>query len=538
MRQKESSFIDGFLSHNYRYPIILALSYSAAFYSFFDPVVNAIKRGDWLVCIVYISFFVFVLFIGYLLRPKQMPAQPPQKGIFKGVGKLEIEDAWPRTDDRNKLCETIKKTFKKPIILVGSSGVGKSVLLETQVVPSLKREGWKTISFSNYDDIQSLLLDNLTKTFPNLSHNKLLNNAELEGIDTDTKLLLIYDQFEQFLSIYGNKKGKRSKIRKWFRDFLESSTRLDNIKQLIIVRKESYYDLRFLEQYVPPPIESFHLSGIKMDENESGRLVLRQKMNVVTKNIDMAEKILNSLVEDDEILPVKAQIVGLMLENKSREVGAINTEYYLKDLEGKDGLIQNYFQSYLQSSPDSEIALQVLFALSVETKLRGQLSLPQIADIVHKNQHDVYKCLLFFTKEGLIRTTDIGKYELTHDYLAEKFHELSGTELDPVERDNILFFWDEMRKASGKLEITRPQPKSNARLVFSDYFMIFLGVLLIARLFGPAYNVDWGWLNILNNYQMNKVGIDIYYAPVFVSHLAWAIYVTLFYRRMFSIRWD
>lgn len=539
MRGENIISLEKVFSKKYSYPIVLALSYSAAFYSLFDPIVTAIKSRDLIVSGVYVSFFFFVLILGYLLRPEQEPKEPLQRGVFKGVGRLEIDDAWTRPDDRNRLCKTIKMPVNKPILLVGSSGVGKSVLLETQITPLLRSEGWKSVSYTNYDSFDSFkndLLQSLSKIFPGIAHNRFTSDAILEGIDNSINLLLIYDQFEQFLSVFGDKRAENNEGREWFKNFLRASTNLSNIRHLIVVRKEWYYDLRFLEEYIPPPYESYHLSGIKVDTNTTEQLILGSKMHSVTKNAETAKAVLKSLIENDEILPVQAQIVGLMLENKAKEIGIIDNECYYKEFGGKDGLIQNYFQSYMDASPNRQISLQVLCAMSVETRLRSQISLPHIADIIHKNEGEVRRCLSFFVDHGLVRETKMGGYELAHDYLAEKFHELSGTELDPVERDNILFFWDEMRKANGHLDVTRQRAKdeSKRKFVFSDFFMGFLVVLLFARLFAPSYESNWGWFNILRDYQKSNIGIDIYYLPVFVSHLAWSIYVTLFYRRFFS----
>lgn len=531
---KRSESLEALVSNKYFYPLVLTFGYSAAFVSLLDPILNSYRRGDFLVSTVYTVFFVFVLFLGYILRPKNVRIEPPTKEVFQGVGRLSSHDAWPRTET-SRLCEAIEESIEKPIILVGSSGVGKSVLLETQVVPSLREKGWEIISFSTYDSFQAQVLETLSRKFPNLSQEQLLSeDPTVGGIDSNTRLLLIFDQFEQFLSANSRNVGETKKAREWFRAFLENSANFSNIRHVIVVRKEWYYDLRFLKEFVPSPINSFHLSGLRIDENKSDMLMISRRIQEATKNTEAAKAVLKSLMQNHEILPVEVQMVGLMLENKTREVGEIDSECYLNDLGGRDGLIQRYFHAYLDSSPDPDISLKVLFALSVKTVLRTQHSASQIADVVHESQADVSECLSFFVKQGLVLTTNAGRHELAHDYLAEKFHDLSGAELDPVQRDNITFFWDEITKSSDPLQITRPKRGTRRKLVFSDYFMIFLSVLLLVRLTGPIYGVDWGWFNLLDKYQIQKMNIDIHYIPVFVSHLAWSIYVTLFYRRFFS----
>jgi len=531
-----SQSIEKLISNKYFYPFVLAIGCSVTFFSLLEPVLNAYKRGNLLVSTVYIIFFIFVLVLGYLLRPHNPPPPPPEKGIFQGVGLSGRENAWLRPDETKNLFIEIEKTINKPIILVGSSGVGKSVLLEKLVVPLLEKEGWKVKSFSNYNPFETFKAD-LVKTLftivPNFSHEQLSDDGTIHGIDSSIRLLFIFDQFEQFLSTNSDASGRSKEAREWFRNFLKSSVNLNNVRLVIVVRKEWYYDLRFLGMFVPPPIKSLHLSGLKMNKNGKDIDFIASDIQKVCHNSNVAETVLKNLTRKDEIIPVEMQIIGLMLENIAKKRGEINSEFFLKELSGKDGLIQRYFDAYLESSPNRDISLKVLFALSVETALRSQYTLQQIADVIHESKVDVNECLKFLTEQKLVLQR-IDKYELAHDYLAQKFHDYSGAELDPVQRDNIIFFWYEIRNLKTQLDITRPERDSRKKLVFSDYFMIFISILMLARLTGPIYSVNWEWFNPLSKYQIQKIGIDIYYFPIFISHLAWFIYIALFYRRFLS----
>ena len=520
-------------TNRYIYSVILALTYTATILSLLDPILNAFKRGDIVVSTVYSLFFLFVLTLGILLRPKRAAIHPPQRGKFRGIGGIDKQNAWQRMKDSSKLSMTIKKSTKHPIILVGASGVGKTVLLETQVIPALKEEKWEYIVFSNYDNFEAELVNEVFKKFPRRMGNDSARNQILAAIDKRSKILFVFDQFEQFLSENSSNDDKSENTRKTFKAFLEDATDYENVRIVIVVRKEWYYDLRFLDQFIPSPYESLHLSGIKMDEDLNKKLLLNT-MHTALKNPKLADAVLQSLINNDEILPVEAQAVGLMMENKVRDSGTLSIEDYFEKLGGKDGVIRSYFQTYLDASPDRNISLQVLFALSIETQLRIQLSCDEIADIVHKSRDDVQDCLNFFKEQELVRVSHTGLYILVHDFLAAKLHELSGTELEPLERDNILFFWDKNRKQS-HFTVTRPRRRFDKKLIFSDYFMIFLAVLLVARLTGPLYHLDWGWFNKLNVFQAQSLGIDFNYIPIFISHLAWSIYVTSFYRRFFSL---
>jgi len=523
---------------NYWYLLALFSFYFVMLYAYSDNILNAYESDDILISISYAVFFLTFPIIGYSITPKRAHAQIPEKSeapIFQEIGKIDSSTAWVR-DERDDLCNIIRQAIGKPIVFVGSSGVGKSILLETQVVPSLQREGWQAIFLSNYGPSLAAQLRNILRRtlldFPD-REQQFLHYASLDGIDRNTKILFIFDQFEQFLSTNSQDNKDGGGEREWFRAFLANATTLSNIRPLIVVRREWYYELRFLGKFVPSPVECFHLAGWKMDKDGSDRPLILEKLEMVTKNPEAAQLILDSLERENEILPVEVQMVGFILENEAREIGEIDSEYYLKELGGKEGVIYTYFRTYLDAASDRDITLKILFALSVETVLRSQQQLSQIADVIHESQRDVSKCLLFLVEHGLVRATATGKYELAHDYLAEKFHDLSGAELDPVERDNIIFFWDEMRRTSESLPITRSQTDTKKRFVFSDYFIAVSAILLLVRLMWSIYDINWSWFNILSPYQTAKIGIDIYYLPIFISLLAWNVYVTLLYRRFF-----
>jgi len=282
-----------------------------------------------------------------------------------------------------------------------------------------------------------------------------------------------------------------------------------------------------------------NISGISLTEDESCKLTLISNIHKITNDRNVINEILLDISENNEILPIEAQIVGLVLENEVAKAGCINKEYYFEKFGGKTALIKKYFQHYLDASPDRYISLQVLFSLSVKTKLREQLNITQISSIVHQSKEDVSMCLNFFSGQGLVRTTNMGEYELSHDYLAEKFHELSGIELNPIDRDNILFFGDEISKRTKSIKdlplipITFPINRKSSKIVFSDYFMAFLSVIMTIRLFTPLYDWDWTGLDIIDSLKKTQSIVDVYYLPVFVSHFAWSIYITRFYKKFY-----
>lgn len=511
------------------------------------PVIKAAKMGDAIQFIGYISFFFFILIVTHLLTKTPKNILPPQKNIFQGPSSPEDIDPWPRPNQTTALCERILKSSNQPTVLVGASGVGKSVMLEKLVKDKLQ-PGWQYISIRHYDTFnkkfQIALLDKLKVFFPDLNDDLFISDAIIKGINNNSYILFVFDQFENFVGedIINNYETFISDSRKnsiaWFAMFLANTTKYNNFKHVIVIRKDSYYDLKFLGKLLPHLYDTFHLAGINIESDNSIGIVDRHNLadsfKKVTGNNKSVEDILISLAKRGEVRPVEAQMVGLMLENIIKEIGEITPDYYELDLGGKDGLIKKYFSWYLDASPVKYISIKLLFALSLEKKLKSRYSIGQLAYIIHETVADVNDCLNFFIKDGLIIEVkeDITKYEIVHDYLAESFREFSGSELDPIERDNILFFIDKLR-----LPLSRPNSiisEENFPGKVSDCILGIGVILLVSRLLCPLYNIDWSWWNPAAKYQSTMNMLDIYYLPCFITHFVGAVYVTQIYKRLFS----
>ncbi|MGD1046593.1 MAG: hypothetical protein ABR936_14900 [Bacteroidota bacterium] len=519
-----------------RSPFFLFILVIGTVYTFLEPLRNAISNEDFGTVTFYIVIIFGAIFLlWYLQRIGLGRTQPLKRNLFHPFEKLDRKTAWPRRSDQHQIVNTIKKAKGKPVILVGDSGVGKSVLVSSQVLPILEDEGWKTVFMDNYSNFQTQIHDQLELVS---SHLDFKADGHVSGLDNvNESVILVFDQFEQFLSANSLNTAVHEASRKWFYHFLESASKSPKARTLIVVRKEWYYDLRFLNEFVPPPTQSFALAGLRVEDTEGGIPTLLHRLAQATKNENTPHAVLDSLALNGEISPVEAQIVGCMLENKTAKLGEITSESYGKQLGSKEVLIQDFFDITLRSSPNREITLQILFALSIETRYRRQLTLSQIVGIIHKPRNEVIDCLHFLEEQRLVHQRDAEHYQLTHDYLAERFHDLSGSELDPKERDNILFFGDEIRKDDRAQITENPEPPRVMSLI-SDWFMAFLALLVSARVLGPLYGVDWNCWNNFATLHITATWIDMYYLPVFVTHLAWSYYVTIFYRRFFSLLKD
>ena len=176
------------------YSIFFLFTSGAAIISLINPIIDSFKSEDYLLGVFYLIFILFILVLGLILKPKKKKYSSLKKGIFRGVENITVKDAWPRPAIKNILVSAIQRFDNKPIILVGCSGTGKSVLLNTQVIPYLKeKNNWSSIKFDNYVEFKANFLNYLSEVFIDLSHDDFIKKSIISGIDESKKVLIVYD---------------------------------------------------------------------------------------------------------------------------------------------------------------------------------------------------------------------------------------------------------------------------------------------------------------------------------------------------------
>ena len=496
-------------------------------YSIFEAV-NDTVLGYWKLA-SYGTLAIFVIIWAWKHNKRyRNKTVPLKRDYFHPFENLDGTKAWNRSEESEALIERIKSSDHQPILIVGESGVGKSVIVSTSILPHYMKGNWDTISMNEYKDFRIDILNELKKYSKSI---KIESNGNVTDFNLKKKLLLVFDQFEQYL--LGNSKPEIGDTENgdWFRNFINSIKSDPHIKVLIIIRNEWYYDLT---KIIPSPINCFPLNGIEIDNTNLAFRDFKKALQKVIKNDDTIKMIIGSLNVNNEISPMEAQLVGCMLENKNDVKDGITEHKFTKVIGGKEGLIEEFFEITLKASPNKELAVMVLFALSIEIKTRRQLTKDQLVKIIHRPKYEISECLEFLIKEKLIINNTSNQFELCHDYLAEKFHEISGVELEPKARDNILCFGDELHKAKGShVDFSEEIPKKFQ--VVSDSYLTALILLIILRLFLPLFNIQYSPIYPVIYFD-KKIGIiDFYYLPVFISHIAWSYYVNTFYKRFFSL---
>jgi hypothetical protein len=496
------------------------------------------------ICLI-LGLIVFIFLRKYFRKAKPLP---PKRGeYFYGLfspaifGRDEKIDrvVWPRSKDERRIENAIRNCASRGgdyLILVGQSGVGKSTIIKGRVTNALK-PNWRVLTVDEYgDDFRDRFCEELSVICPEAEFDRveLRTSGKLKGKKIDGHLLVFFDQFEQFL-LQAKKTSKPSSDLDWFRLVAASLHQHPAIVPLVAVRREWFYELRFLREKVPSPLRVIHLGGVPLDFEDELCEEVRAKFCVVAGDDSISKLIIEDLGSEGEIQPVEVQIVGQMIEDKLGTGKKLTRKIYWERWGGKEGLLQEFLRRSLYAAPNTTAAAEVVFALSAEKSHRHPLAVPEISRIIHKSEALVEESVEYFVKLGLVRRSGKDVVELSHDYLAEKFYTFSGANLPAADRDNILFFW---HATTSNVQLQDPiiPDEQKKGIVFSNYVYYFLLTVLLARLFapaiGPRVGLDWQVYNPLKAFQQTVGIIDIFYFPVFISHLGWTFYVCRLYQNL------
>ncbi|MDF5725734.1 MAG: AAA family ATPase, partial [Rhizonema sp. PD37] len=237
-----------------------------------------------------------------------------------------------REEDVKRLIKKISSTEHKLIVIHGQSGVGKSSLLLTGLIPTLQQQtidGRDTlpILLRVYTDWIGMLRQSLTEAFEEVKGNKLSGNVDSIDIilkqmrkNADSNLLtvLIFDQFEEFFFVY-----QSSKKRQILYDFLHSCLNISYVK-VILSLQEDY--LHYLLEWERLPNTSvinndiltirnrYYLANFSIHDAKVVIQTLTKKSHFFLENILIDELVKDLASETGEVRPIELQIVGTQLQ--------------------------------------------------------------------------------------------------------------------------------------------------------------------------------------------------------------------------------
>ena len=376
------------------------------------------------------------------------PLQPYRAPSARAIN--EISTVEMRASGRQQAIEHLVGRLMQPqhtlVILHGQSGVGKSSLLSSGLVPGLKQatsEGRTTLpllvrTYTSWEISILQALQRVTSSLPSAPPNfqvsfpitgeSLLNHLRQHAQDNYQQIIIIFDQFEEFFFEQSGVEQRRS-LYDFLRDCLNSpylkivlALRNDYLHYLLEWERLASLDLDILSRDV-----RYYLSNFTPKECEA---VIRQ----LTDNAQfyLEESLVTALVRDlttdsGEIRPIELQVVGAELQREN-----ITTLRRYEQL-GDDpirALVLNFLNRVVRDcGPENSILAQtILYLLSDESttrplKTRAELeeSLESLGILVDPDQLSLV--LEILAESGLLfESPEVGgrmRYQPAHDYLAD-----------------------------------------------------------------------------------------------------------------------
>ncbi|MEO0867820.1 MAG: hypothetical protein AAFY17_05090, partial [Cyanobacteria bacterium J06642_11] len=331
------------------------------------------------------------------------------------------------------------------VILHGESGVGKSSLLNSGLIPRLKKstaEGRTTLPLlvRNYINWEVSILQALQRftssqpaapphfqvSFPITSEN-LLNYLQQHAQDNYQQLIIIF-QFEEFFFESPSVRQRQSLYY-----FLRDCLNIPYLKVVLALRDDYLHYLLEWERIAALDIDilskdvRYYLGNFNQEECES---VIRQLTNSAHFYLEeeLTITLVNDLtIDDGEVKPIELQVVGAELQRKN-----ITTLRSYQKL-GNDP-IQALVRSFLNrvvrdcGPENSTLARTLLYLLSDESTTRPLKTLAELEESLESlgllvDPAQLKLVLEILAASGLLfESPEVGgrvRYQLTHDYLAD-----------------------------------------------------------------------------------------------------------------------
>lgn len=472
---------------------------------------GAVALGVWISnLLAFLPLVPAILFFLIAWRTHPYKKPEPHYDFFATIGLRNTDEKekftfLPRTSILAGLETWLQqnKGSSGVLLITGESGTGKSVLVR-YLLPHWLRKGKGPNSSTvvitacqNPEAFKTAIYDGLLEhKATNIERDGFLESPRFSLESSKDPQFLILDEFEEALApltsdlVFGE----------WLRDLINNWLDVSiNQYCVIVFRKEFLADLLALStkgidilahnRKRDERSNIMFITGINFctaDETGDVRHSLRQLEKVVG-NPHVMKRITTELKESKAVLPLEIQMIGYVLEDlkHQKNLSLIDLDQYDQELGGRVGLVRRYFLRFIESTGAEQAASALLYALSYSRRSQSR-SAESIIRATHRDKHQIEKLLKELVTCGLIVEDKEGSYRMTHNYLAEAFAELSVTQLDPSDRDNIQYFAGlESSRIEQIKKMQRWEWRNGIDVV---YFLLLVGILL--RLLLPPWHFD------------------------------------------------
>jgi hypothetical protein len=369
-----------------------------------------------------------VLFVQRQLRERRLSkTRITEHAVKPGLFRLQPYNArdaddFFRADAADaKVHDWVRAASGSLLWLSGSSGVGKSSLIAASLIPKLQAEGWRCIVLRVDRDPSNQIaeaLHGLLEAFggspsADVSTDELVRAAAAEALRTQRPLLVVIDQFEEFLIL--NEDAARAPITSLLNALAESP--LPGFKLLCAYRSDYaplIFDLDLPEPHWNQTL--FEMLPFRRDAAEDlfgrgGFSLTDGALNGLFRGLDRLEG------TPGLYRPITLNMVGLVLLRMGRQVS-----------EDPERLIERYLRQCVTEGDARDYAPTVLNLLITNAGTKEPREVVEIVDASGLPQPRVRHALVALEGDGLVRRLDESgnRWEVSHDFLARTLAHMLG----------------------------------------------------------------------------------------------------------------
>ncbi len=468
-----------------------------------------------------------------------------QSGLIAFVGANRLKKTLSsrikgRKIDVDDLVKRIAEDRYKKTIIYGQSGVGKSSLVEAELIPTLQQK--KRVSlrdllvvyqrvYSNWEQELAKGLNQELEIWQErgeegdngetrerfIAEMPSLEEifAQLKQNDEQRNLLtvLIFDQFEEFFFVC-----ETPQQRQRFFQFFARCLSLPFVKIILSLREDYLHlilqgtrgvDLSYINNDILSKNILYYIGNFSPQQATE---VINQltASSPFSLQLDLIQLLVRDLTNElGEIRPIELQVVGAQLEEK--QIRTLEKYEQLGE-KPKEILIQGYIETVIKDcgEENKEIAKQVLYLLvnetnrtrplkthaELEAELKKELtSLPAYLSSIHQKLSLVLDIFVLSRLVFRLPGSPDNRYQLVHDYLVEVILQQRGesllAKLKQAEEERKILFENQINSLS------------KSSLALSAQKQYFDGLIEAIRAAKPLYKQK---INIKSDPRMRVAG--------------------------------
>ncbi len=425
------------------------------------------------------------------------PFRREEKGQFFG-----------RSREMSNLASII--TANSEVLLYAQSGVGKSSIINAGLVPELLERGFRVLQMEGWRGINPQ--DEELETVPNIFVYNCLRSWAGDNPDVDdlaymticsflekepqrtpqespTPLVLIFDQFEEYLIRHSERRSQREEFFKQVAEALEADPLL---RVLFVIKEEFLAALDPYVQFFPDMLRTHYrldrlrkkaaCEAVEEPLKKTDRSYAKGVAELLVQKLLAPEGADNSGQEEEDVRDVDStilQTVCMRLWESLKDDEKVITEERIKDLDVDQVLINFYtdaLQAAIEKSGVEEVELRKWFnkELITSSGTRGKVFRgPKDTEGISDSAIEVLDKKRIIRPDSQVSGPSGSWYELTHDRLIE-----------PIKKSNTdwLHEWDvKVAEENLKLEFQEKEARreEDRRKVRHRVYYGLVGVLFL-----------------------------------------------------------